>query len=87
MRHKRQPQVLALSGLSLVAGGLAILTIASPTWIEVLAGIDPDATSGWLEAGLALILAAAATVSALRAVAQMDRWRRPKRPLAEREGP
>ena len=58
------------------AAGSAILfflTVVWPEWIEALTGLDPDRSSGALEWGLVLVLAATGTTFSLLARRQ---WRR-----------
>ena len=53
--------------LAVVAGVLAILTLITREWIEILFGVDPDGGNGSLEWALVAILAGAAVASALAA--------------------
>jgi hypothetical protein len=60
--------------LAAVAAGLAILTLITREWIEVLFGVDPDQGNGALEWALVIALFVASIVLALVA-----RWDRKKR--------
>ncbi|MGW5153676.1 hypothetical protein [Rhodococcus koreensis] len=55
----------------MLAAGLAILTLITREWIEVLFGVDPDNGSGALEWAIVIALFAAAV--ALAAIAAWDR--------------
>lgn len=41
--------------LGVVAGGLTLLTVLVPDWIEVAFRIDPDESSGILETGITFV--------------------------------
>jgi hypothetical protein len=55
------------AGLSLLAAILAVLTILTPDWIEVVFHVDPDAGEGWLEVALTVATAGIALASGLGA--------------------
>jgi hypothetical protein len=59
-------------GVAVAGAALTLLTLASPTWIELLFGIDPDAGSGALEWALAALPVAAIAGALLARV----EWRR-----------
>lgn len=48
--------------LSVLSGGLAVLTAVSPEWIEILTGLEPDAGNGTLEWIIVLSFAALAVI-------------------------
>jgi hypothetical protein len=55
--------------LAVISAALCVLTLVFPEWIEELTGLEPDAGSGaleWLAAGVFLVAAVAAAVSARR---------------------
>jgi hypothetical protein len=59
--------------LAVLAAGLAILTLITREWIELLFGIDPDAGSGALEWAIVIALFIASVALAL--IARWDRKR------------
>lgn len=63
-------------GLAVVAAALALLTLITREWIELLFGVDPDAGSGAFEWAIVVGLAVAAV-----ALAFVARWER-KRHIA-----
>ena len=62
----------ALAAAALI---LAIATVVQPEWVEVVFGIDPDASSGAFEWALTSIAAASALVAGWLARRE---WRRTK---------
>ncbi len=61
------------SALAAIAAGLAILTLITREWIELLFGVDPDQGSGALEWALVIALFVASIALAL--IARWDRKR------------
>jgi len=61
------------SALASVSGLLALLTVVSREWVEVLTGWDPDGGSGAVEWGIVALLTAVTVV--LVVAARLD-WRR-----------
>jgi hypothetical protein len=59
--------------LAVFAAGLAVLTLITREWIELLFGIDPDKGSGALE--WALVIALFVASAALALIARWDRKR------------
>ena len=62
---------------------VAVALVAAPDWIERLTGLDPDAGSGAVEAGVVAVLMLATLGLALRAGRALRR--RPSVPPATRE--
>ena len=60
------------AALGSVTGVLAIATLVTREWIEILFGFDPDGGSGVLEIGIVVALAAATVTFGLLARAE---WR------------
>ncbi|MCV2396522.1 hypothetical protein OEB99_19605 [Actinotalea sp. M2MS4P-6] len=63
----------AESALAALAAALAVVTIAVPTWIEAVFGVEPDGGSGELEWLVVVVLALVAVGSAALAGRE---WRR-----------
>jgi O-antigen/teichoic acid export membrane protein len=59
--------------LAVLAGALAVLTLISREWIEVVFGVDPDQGSGALE--WLIVLAAVAVALASGCAALLERRR------------
>jgi hypothetical protein len=55
------------TGLAVVAGALAVVTLFWPTWIETLFGVSPDAGSGEAEWWVVAVLALVAVMSGILA--------------------
>ena len=62
-------------GIAIVATILAIVTLFSAEWIEVVFGVDPDGGSGTLEWAIVVGLFLTAAIAAV--VARVD-WGRPR---------
>jgi len=60
-------------GLAVLAGAMAVLTLISREWIEVIFGVDPDQGSGALE--WLIVFAAAAVALASGFAALLERRR------------
>ena len=54
---------------------LAVLTVVTRDWVELVTGTDPDGGSGALEWGVVIVLLALAVLSGTLAAAE---WRRPR---------
>ncbi len=63
------------SALATVTGLLAVITLFTRDWIEVVFGVDPDHGSGSLEWALIAVLVVATLV--VGSLARME-WRRPQ---------
>lgn len=61
------------SGLAMLSGSLAVLTLFWRDWIEALTGFDPDHHNGSLEWA---IVAGLAVIAIVLAVAAQADWRR-----------
>jgi hypothetical protein len=68
------------TGLAVVAGALAVVTLFWPTWIETLFGVEPDAGSGEAEWWVVAVLALVAVMSGI--LARRD-YRAARRLLSE----
>jgi hypothetical protein len=71
--HYARIRIWSEVALAVVAAGLAILTLVSRDWIELIFGIDPDGGSGALE--WAIVAGAAVGALALALIARWD-WKR-----------
>lgn len=70
----------AEAGLALSALSLTVLTIAVPTWIELIFGVEPDAGEGWAELAITLAFVCALLGMTLLAVRE---WARPRAAAAD----
>ena len=75
----------AEAGLSVVTAVLALLTLVSREWIEVLSGWDPDHGDGSLEWAIVVGLATVAVILAVLARLEFRRAR-PVTPAVDRAG-
>ncbi|MEA2685800.1 MAG: hypothetical protein QOE93_995 [Actinomycetota bacterium] len=73
MRQHVRPRFWIESSLALLTGILAVITLISREWIEVVFHVDPDQGSGLLEWSIVAVAAAATLVFALLARVE---WRR-----------
>jgi putative effector of murein hydrolase LrgA (UPF0299 family) len=67
MRQQIRIRLWVELALAAATVGLALLTLALPTWIETLFRVDPDAGSGSIELGLVFVLASASLSAAVAA--------------------
>jgi hypothetical protein len=65
--HRIRPRFWLELAATVSAAFLAILTVALPTWVEIIFGFDPDEGRGWFEVGLTVAFAASAAVSSVLA--------------------
>jgi hypothetical protein len=63
------------AGLAVVAAALAVLTLISREWIELLTGWDPDNGNGAFERAIVVVLLVAALALGLGARAERRRLR------------
>ncbi|MFF5297223.1 hypothetical protein [Paractinoplanes globisporus] len=68
LRHRFYVEAVLAS----VTGILAVATLISREWIEIIFGVDPDGGSGALEVGIVVVLAAATLTFGILARAE---WR------------
>jgi hypothetical protein len=73
-RHRSRRLLVVEIGLAAATGALAIATLISREWIEIVFGVDPDQGSGALEWLIVVVLAAATLIFGLLA---RNEWRRP----------
>jgi hypothetical protein len=62
------------AALAVLSAGLALLTLITREWIEVLFGVDPDKGSGALEWAIVIALFVASAALALVARSDMRRY-------------
>ncbi len=74
-RHRSRRLLLTEIGLATATGLLAIVTLISGEWIEIVFGVDPDHGSGAVEWLIVVALAAATLILGLLARSE---WRRPR---------
>ncbi len=74
-RYRSRRLLLAEIGLGTATGILAIVTLISREWIEIVFGVDPDHGSGALEW---LIVGALAVATVIFGMLARHEWRRPQ---------
>ncbi|MGV8966385.1 MAG: hypothetical protein ACOH2F_08905 [Cellulomonas sp.] len=74
------------AGLSLLAAGLAAITMLWPAWLEAILPIDPDGGSGEAEWLIVMALALVAVASALLAMRHHGAARR-RAPISPEAAP
>lgn len=70
-------------GVSFLAVGLTVLTIADPEWIETFFHVEPDEGAGWLELFITLGAAFVALASAALAARDYRRTQSGRPEIAE----